>query len=484
MDNSTLEREFLAWCLRQASVAARDFEMHRPDFLIISPPKTASTWLADNLRCHPEVFVPAGKELKYFSYYSQWLDLNWYLNQFRAAGDRVKGEASPSYAILPVETMRRIHCLMPDLKLIFLMREPIARSWSHAKHNFRFHEANFVADASDFEAVSESQWRENFVHEWPLSNGDYLEQLRRWMSVFPREHFYVDFYESVAHDPHKLLRNVFAFLGVTPDVDLSSFPLAEKIFSGLPGELSPSLRSCLQQLHGERTRELAAFLGKQFGLSLPSEWEANLAPAVNAPKKLFQNLTWDGLQPVSVGLESNLQPGFENAPKEEGQATSVETPAMAFPRDFEEQDLAAVLARGESYAPMPISIVDAYRGYKIVLHRGQFLVLGPEFNLSRLQAMGPAELAQFGDRGIAFVASSLVEAKEHADQLAWTEIHAQLQTLQAKAKTVEPLQTSVDAILFHEELLYRFFTKPFRFIVSTQVRQSFRQLQTFLSSMF
>jgi len=397
------------------------------------------------------VFVPAAKEIKYFSYYSQWLDLNWYLDQFRAAGSRVKGEASPSYAILPVETIRRIRCLMPDVKLIFLMREPAARSWSHAKHGFRFREANFVGNTAEFGAVSENQWRENFVHPWPLTCGDYLGQLRRWMSVFPREQIYVDFYESVARDPRKLLRNVCKFLGVDQEVDLSAFPLAEKIFAGLPGKLSPSLRRSLQQLHCDRTRELAVFLREQFGLSLPSEWEANLAPAAK----------------ISAGL-----------------AASAEAPPMMYPREFEEQDLAAVLEQGESYAPMPMPIVEAYRGYKIVLHRGQFLVLRPEFNLSELREMKPAERAEHLGRGIAFVASSLAEAKDLADQRAWAEMHAQLQVLQVKARFIEPLHTSIDAILFNERLLHRFFTRPLRFIVSTQVRQSFRQLQTFLSSLF
>ena len=215
-----------------------------PDFLVISPAKTASTWLADNLRCHPEVFVPAIKEVKYFSYYSKWLDLSWYLDQFSAAGGRVKGEASPSYAILPVETIRQIRSLMPNLKLVFLMREPIARSWSHAKHNFRYHEANFLGNTCEFEAVSPSLWRENFLHEWPLASGDYLGQLRRWLSVFPRQQIYVDFYESVVHDPQKLLRNLFAFLGVTRDVDLSAFPFlgedllrAARRASAFPGTL-------------------------------------------------------------------------------------------------------------------------------------------------------------------------------------------------------------------------------------------------------
>ncbi len=356
-----------------------------PDFLVISPAKTASTWLADNLRCHPEVFVPAIKEVKYFSYYSKWLDLSWYLDQFSAAGGRVKGEASPSYAILPVETIRQIRSLMPNLKLVFLMREPIARSWSHAKHNFRYHEANFLGNTCEFEAVSPSLWRENFLHEWPLASGDYLGQLRRWLSVFPRQQIYVDFYESVVHDPQKLLRNLFAFLGVTRDVDLSAFPSSEKIFSGLPGELPPSLGRFLQQLHNDRTRELASFLGEQFGLSLPSEWEAALAAAGDVPQ-------------------------------EEGCTASVEEPPMVFPRGFEEQCLAAVLHRGESAAPSPMVVLDAYRGYKIVMHRERFLVLSQELSLAQLREMEPVELEQYRSHGIDFVASSLVQAKEWVDQ--------------------------------------------------------------------
>ena len=62
-------------------------------------------------------------------------------------------------------------------------------------------------------------------------------------------------------------------------------PTRRRSSRGLPGELSPSLRRCLQQLHGDRTRELASFLREQFGLSLPSEWEANLSSAGDVPEE-------------------------------------------------------------------------------------------------------------------------------------------------------------------------------------------------------
>src|SRR5262245_45560865 len=162
------ERDFLHWCLRQPAVCPRKLAARCPDFLVISPPKTGSTWLARNLRCHPELFVPAIKEVKYFSCFLRWLDLNWYLDHFSEGEGRVKGEASPSNAILPVERIRIIRRLMPDVKLIFLMREPIARAWSHARHNHQHREANFSDCKVPLDAVSDEQWGENFTHDWPL----------------------------------------------------------------------------------------------------------------------------------------------------------------------------------------------------------------------------------------------------------------------------------------------------------------------------
>src|SRR5258707_10240806 len=93
------EFDLLAWSLVQSPVAERALATQRPDFLIISPPKTASTWLADNLRHHPEIFVSARKEIKYFSAWFKRLDLNWYLRHFADGIGRVKGEASPDYAL-------------------------------------------------------------------------------------------------------------------------------------------------------------------------------------------------------------------------------------------------------------------------------------------------------------------------------------------------------------------------------------------------
>src|SRR5690242_1140117 len=91
-----------------AALAKSKLISHRPDFLIVSPPKTGSTWLAEKLRRHAGVFIPAIKEVKYFSLYHKWLDLSWYLDHFVPGYGRVRGEASPSYALLPVERIGEI----------------------------------------------------------------------------------------------------------------------------------------------------------------------------------------------------------------------------------------------------------------------------------------------------------------------------------------------------------------------------------------
>lgn len=365
----------MAWSLSQAPVAHQTLVAQRPDFLIISPPKTGSTWLADNLRCHPAIFIPAIKEIKYFSTWFKRLDLNWYLQHFILGSGRVKGEASPDYALLPIERIRLIRSMAPDLKLIFLMREPVSRAWSHARHNCRYREVNFVGSNSDFEDVTDEQWTKNFSHDWPMSSGDYFGQLRRWLTVFPREQLYVDFFESIEHDPIALLRKVFAFLGVDPALDLGGFPIRERILAGLPAELRPTLRCRLQQLLCGRSIDLASFLREQFNLTPPPAWRDTLVPS------------------------------------EIPQAT----PAV-FLHDLDDAYIANVLAQEESFPSAQYIVLDDYRGHSIDFHRGLFYAIN--LSLGRIESwkITENEMSRYQSDGMCLVAPSLAEVKESLNQ--------------------------------------------------------------------
>ena len=117
----------------------KDKEKKRfPEFFVISPPKTGTTWLFHQLQKHPDIYIPEVKEVKYFSDYWKYEDINWYLKHYRNSQSRKSGDISPTYSILPTTIIKILKNIKPDLKLIFLMRDPVNRAWSNAKHAYKY----------------------------------------------------------------------------------------------------------------------------------------------------------------------------------------------------------------------------------------------------------------------------------------------------------------------------------------------------------
>lgn len=222
-----------------------------PDFLGIGAQKSGTTWLNANLRSHPDIFV-AKDELHYFDQ-KWWTPLRRYSKVFAGRALSVSGEITPAYSILPLHRIRVIHALRPDLKLIFLMRNPIERAWSQARMNL------VKLTDREYEDVSEEEFLEHFTQPRSISSikrGDYLQILDNWLAVFPEEQLHVDFFERIADDPQGLLEDVFSFLDVSTDVDWEKFPYNEVIFSGPDREIPPHFRSFLEDLFAEDMRRL------------------------------------------------------------------------------------------------------------------------------------------------------------------------------------------------------------------------------------
>jgi Sulfotransferase domain len=243
-----------------------------PNWLVVAPPKTGTSWLYANLREHPQTFVPPIKELKYFSHRFEVEDLRCYLDHFRDGVGCSKGEASPSYSMLPRRTIRMMRRLMPDLKLIYLMRDPIERAWSHARHSFSQGEANFKGNRGTIDDVTDDEWIVNLEDDWNRLSGDYLGQLQRWLSVFPREQVYVGFFEDLAQSPRKLFRDVLGFLDLDPDFAASSAVTLDAVNVGMSKQASPRVMQHLRTLYGARTAELADYLDREFRLRVPAAW--------------------------------------------------------------------------------------------------------------------------------------------------------------------------------------------------------------------
>lgn len=208
-----------------------------PDFLIVGPQRTGTTWLHAHLRYHPEIFLAEPKELFFFSRLKpprapkfQSDQLDWYLRFFsdppwrwlaktaislRRHGTlyrpRVRGEATASYAAIDRDVIADIAALNPDIKVIMMIRDPIERAWSHAKKDLVRKTKRRVAD------VSEREFRDFFSDPYQRQCARYVDNCDNWTSALKPGHLLLCFFEDVQAEPERLLLEVMSFLGVNSD---------------------------------------------------------------------------------------------------------------------------------------------------------------------------------------------------------------------------------------------------------------------------
>jgi hypothetical protein len=183
-----------------------------PTFVVIGAMKAGTTTLATHLDGHPEVFMSRPKEPQFFS--QRWdRGLEWYEQLFEKAGDAVaRGEASTTYTKLPMhpEAADRMAAIIPDARLIYLVRDPVDRMRSHWLH--RVHEGE------------ETRPIEQALREEPryTNRSRYAMQVEQYLKRFPRQHLCILQAEDMYADPAQALPNVFRFLGVDPDAPVTT----------------------------------------------------------------------------------------------------------------------------------------------------------------------------------------------------------------------------------------------------------------------
>src|SRR5690606_23280995 len=101
-------------------------------FLGIGAQKAGTTWLYRQLSRHPRVRFPGGKEVHFWNARIERDSLDWYRALFSSDPALVEGDVTPAYGILEPTVIRQIHDAFPDLRIIFIMRNPVARAWSSA----------------------------------------------------------------------------------------------------------------------------------------------------------------------------------------------------------------------------------------------------------------------------------------------------------------------------------------------------------------
>jgi len=276
-----------------------------PNFLCIGAQKAGTSWLYKNLGIHPEIWLPAIKEIHYFDrkfppfheinlaqpdrslreiiaqrliktarvskrigremvagnakwalqYHFGKRNDNWYKQLFSPAQGRISGDITPNYSTLTEKAIQSIHQLMPDAKIIFLLRNPVERAWSCAKMNLSTYSAKSVETLEDDLVLQFLHGRGNRLR------GDYLRTLRIWKSFYPDSQFFVGFYDDIVQQPDKLLLEIFRFLGVDDSNENLPTAMKRRVNAGPSMDIPQVIRQQMSEMYLDDLEELSSLYG-------------------------------------------------------------------------------------------------------------------------------------------------------------------------------------------------------------------------------
>lgn len=256
---------------------------HFPDFLIVGPQRTGTTWLHAHLRYHPEIMLSEPKELFFFSSLKMPAsprfrsnELSWYLQCFREPlwrvalrhgislwryGElyrpKVRGEATASYAALDRDVIADITALNPHVKVILMIRNPVQRAWSHAKKDLVRNRGRH------FEDVAPAEFEQFFADPYQRQCARVTENIDNWATALQPGNLLVGLYADVDARPEALLLAVMSFLGVRSDRRYVSREVGQRVNPTAGSRIPERYRVFLEEL----LRDELAALQARFGLS-------------------------------------------------------------------------------------------------------------------------------------------------------------------------------------------------------------------------
>jgi len=256
----------------------------QPDFLCVGVHKGGTTWLYQQLDSHPDFWMPPFKELHYLDQLSRvqrsssarcrdkrdrhfldsinslsakpHLDLEHYGQLFAPKGPLLSGDISPNYSTLSNELIRRVVRYFPNLKVIFLARDPVERVWSHLSMEVHYHQIE-AFDATDIDEVDRNLLRRGLLlRSYPSTI------VARWKRHVHPDRFRIYFFDDLQRNPTELRRCILNFLGANPDKAGTSVPVAHNSWSRMGKlPLTDKVRSHLAQFFKKELKTCAARLG-------------------------------------------------------------------------------------------------------------------------------------------------------------------------------------------------------------------------------
>jgi hypothetical protein len=281
----------LAWPFRARLGNGLDQEENRlptgdawPDFLCVGAQKAGTSWLYRQCEPHPDFWMPPLKELHYFNKLTKaqrtssprcrderdvcfresvsrlsarpYFDMESYARLFAYKGSRLSGDITPAYSALNDEIIERVVGYFPNLKVIFLARDPVERAWSQLSMGVRLGRiARF--DAADADAVIQ-----NLLLPHVLSLSYPSKIVARWRRHVHPNLFRLYFFDDLERNPTELRRAIFDFLGADPDTPSGRIKADENRDAGREKlRLTDKVRSRVAQFFKDELRACATKLG-------------------------------------------------------------------------------------------------------------------------------------------------------------------------------------------------------------------------------
>ena len=164
----------------------------------------------------------------------------------------MRGEATPAYAILDAADVARIATLLPGLRVVFVLRNPVERAWSHLRYRH--------GDAIRTGRMSPAAMREFVDSPEQRLRGDYLRTLEIWSRHVPETRLHVTFYDHLVADPGRFFERICGFLGV--EVGLPAPPDRSRVINAASrSPMPPDLRHHLASRYREPIARLADAYG-------------------------------------------------------------------------------------------------------------------------------------------------------------------------------------------------------------------------------
>jgi hypothetical protein len=257
----------------------------RPDFLCVGAQKGGTSWLYHQLDFHPDFWMPPIKELHYLDTLSrvkrrnpprckderdQWFlarlvelsalpyfDLGTYSQLFAPKAALLSGDITPAYSTLNDELIERVITYFPNLKVIFLARDPVERAWSQLSMAVR------LRNIAPFDSTDPDEVMRNLLSPGVFLRSYSSKVVRRWRRYVRPDLFRVYFFDDLERNPAGLRRSILTFLGADsnkPSGPLSAdynaqarqekLRLTDKVRSQIAQFFEQELKACAEELGG------------------------------------------------------------------------------------------------------------------------------------------------------------------------------------------------------------------------------------------